>query len=90
MLTEEDIEIKNRYLAMDEADKEKYLEETGIVILDIRKGKDGFVEWEIELSETYKKCISDTQKPDETFESACNRFISEALEFGLKNDKETN
>jgi hypothetical protein len=85
-LTEEERKEATDYLKLSQEEREKYLEENGVVILDLEDEDDGRVRMELDMKTEYHVMLQSNCKDGETIDSVFSRMLTEFVD-SVKNEK---
>ena len=87
LMTNEDLKIKEKYLSFDESERNRYLDENKLVIMDIRPTDEG-VEYDIVFCENYYDAMLKEKKEGETENECVSRVLTSAIKQMIEIHKE--
>ena len=78
-MNELDIKERDHFLSLSEEEKQKYLKDHHMVILDEKNDGDGSVLWTVEFCDMIVDRIEKSRREGESLDEASSRFVTEAL-----------
>jgi hypothetical protein len=87
-LTVEEQKEVDHYLTLSQEEKDSYLEENGVIILESSDEEDGIVKWTLDMKPEYHKALMSIANEGESIEDVLPRILKDFVENAkIENEK---